>query len=348
MGRGSLKRFRAGDPKREVARVRKLKTVDEEWQASIRPAYVWIDEPSHSYRPVAIYVVNERGAIRASAFLEERPTQVEALSALLKSMYAPSLMSGGKCRPRRIVIDDEQWVTALAPGLGEVDVECRFRQRVPAVDRAQVWLCERMTGRAPVPGMLDVEGMTLPMVERLYQQAARFYRRAPWRWLNDQHPIAISCPPEAEPRYTIVMGSAREVFGLAFYDNLADLREMFLMSSQQAVRKRTWSVLFFEEARAVGFADLDSIERYGFEIAGRDAYPVFGRTTLEAEVRESRPDDLRFADAALAALLAQIDGYESGELDRLWPVDRIVEVSGLSGPQQVRLQGRPGMILGRG
>jgi len=348
MAKGKLRRFRAGNIAQEKARVGRLRVVDEEWLAAIRPAYVWIDDPDQpSYRPIASYVIDPRGAIRGSAFHEGTPTTEEALSALLASMYAPPLLSGGGRRPARVAMDSPEWVAELGPALAELGIECRLRERMPEIDRVQAWMCKQMTGRAPVPGLLSIEGVTLPLVKRLYEQAARLYRHEPWNHLNDWHPMAISTPPEANPRYVIVMGSSGQVYGLSIHDTLDDLHAMFASHShQQVVRSRTWSVLFYEEARAVSFADLDAIARYDLEVVGHVAYPVFGRSTRNAELIEPRPDDVHFVDAAMAALNQHLDDFERGDVSDLWPVDRVLDLQGLSGPLRVRLHGDDMSSLG--
>src|SRR2546425_1229294 len=82
--------------------------------------------------------------------------------------------------------------------------------------------------------------------------------------LATTYPFAIRCLPEDAPRYAVVMGSGGGVFGLAVYETLADLQLMFTssLSPRQLAKRATWFVLFFEEAPAVSFEDLDAIAAY--------------------------------------------------------------------------------------
>lgn len=342
MSMGGLSRFRAGLTDKELAHVAKLRALPEEWQASFRPAYVWIDvDVEQSYRPIAGYVRNEAGAIRQISFHEAPVSADEMLSALLQSMYRPSRLSGGKRRPERIVLDRQEVVAALKPSLARIGIDCQWRARLDAIDKLQIQVCRNMTGEEPIPGLLSLPGVTLPFVRRLYGLAADFYERSPWRRLNDRHPIAISTPADAPPRYAVVMGSARTVFGLAVYDSKPDLDAMFLEEQPVAKgRGRSWSVLFFETARAMSFADLDSVLHHDLKICGPTGFPVFGRSTPMLTVTVPKPDDLYFMEAALAALVQHWDEADEapGELG-LWPVDRVMSLRGLSGPLEVRLRG---------
>ena len=81
------------------------------------------------------------------------------------------------------------------------------------------------------------------------------------------------------------MGSGGEVFGLAVYDRLADLRSMFAPPGlpRQRARRCTWSVLFFEAAPAVSFEDLDAMAANDWPVAAPHAYPVFGRASSDED-----------------------------------------------------------------
>src|SRR5439155_1062717 len=130
-------------------------------------------------------------------------------------------------------------------------------------------------------GLVSIPSVTPEQLGQLYHLAAQFYQASPWAWFHDHHPFAITCPPEDSPRYAIVMGSGGEVFGLAVYDRLADLRSMFVPPGlpRQRARRCTWSVLFFEAAPAVCFVYLDAESANDMPVSAPIAYPVFGRTS---------------------------------------------------------------------
>jgi hypothetical protein len=192
----------------------------------------------------------------------------------------------------------------------------------------------------PLPGLISIPSVTPQLLEHLYHLAAQFYRAAPWRWFNDHHPFAIQCPPEDAPRYAIVMGSGGEVFGLAVYDRLEDVRALFTspVSSRQLARMSTWCVLFFEEAPAVSFEDLDAITAHDWPVAAPHAYPVFGRTTANQEIALPTKADLLWMEGALGVLLAYLDAQSKVYQGKVEPADLTVSVRRVDGEAHAHLR----------
>ena len=104
------------------------------------------------------------------------------------------------------------------------------------------------------------------------------------------------------------MGSGGAVFGLAVYDTLEDLQRIYQspLSPQQLAQIVTWFVLFFEEATAMSFEDLDAMAQYDWPVAAPQAYPVFGRTTPTQEIVLPTTADLLWMEGALAGLVAYV------------------------------------------
>ena len=107
---------------------------------------------------------------------------------------------------------------------------------------------------------------------------------------------------------TRVMGSGGEVFGLAVYDTLEDLQRIYQshLSPKQLAQIVTWFVLFFEEATAMSFEDLDAMAQYNWPVAAPQAYPVLGRTTPTQEIVLPATSDLLWMEGALAGLVAYV------------------------------------------
>jgi hypothetical protein len=136
------------------------------------------------------------------------------------------------------------------------------------------------------------------------------------------------------------MGSGGEVFGLAVYDQLEDLRSMFTspVSPRQMARMRTWLVLFFEAAPAVSFDDLDAMAVNDWPVAAPQAYPVFGRTTPEQALALPAKSDLLWMAGALGALLAYMDGHMEVYQGEVQPADLTVSVSHVGGEAHIHLR----------
>src|SRR4029453_564280 len=142
------------------------------------------------------------------------------------------------------------------------------------------------------------------------------------------------------PRYAMVMGNAGEVFGLSVYDTLDDLRLVFspALSHQEVARMSTWCVLFFEEAPAVSFEDLDAITAHDWPVAAPHAYPVFGRTTADQEIALPTKADLLWMEGALGGLLAYMDAHMEVDQGEVQPADLTVSVPRIGGEAHVHLR----------
>src|SRR4029453_14633262 len=142
------------------------------------------------------------------------------------------------------------------------------------------------------------------------------------------------------PRYAMVMGNAGEVFGLSVYDTLDDLRLVFspALSHQEVARMSTWCFLFFEEAPAVSFEDLDAITAHDWPIAAPHAYPVFGRTTADQEIALPTKADLLWMEGALGALLAYLAAQREVYQGKVQPADLMVSVPRVDSEAHVHLR----------
>ena len=161
----------------------------------------------------------------------------------------------------------------------------------------------------------------------------------PWRWLTDQHPLVIGYRPADPPRYAVVIGSGGAVFGLAVYDTWADLQRLYQspLSPKQLAQLVTWCVLFFEEATAMSFEDLDAMAQYDWPVAAPQAYPVFGRTTPTQEIVLPTTADLLWMEGALAGLVAYVATLSEQRHGGVPPADVtfVVPLVGGEAPVQV-------------
>jgi hypothetical protein len=236
-------------------------------------------------------------------------------------------------------VDHPDDVAALTPWLAALQVQCVYRHPLALAD-AVITDMERRIGKyKPMPGLLSLPSVTPPLLGHLYQLAAQLYQATPWRWLNDHHPLAIRCGPEDPPRYAVVMGSGGAVFGLAVYDTLDDLQLMYQspLSPKQLAQRSTWFVLFFEEATAMRFEDLDAMAQYDWPVATPQAYPMFGRTTPTQELVLPATSDLLWMEGALAGLVAYIDRHLEQRHGGLHPSDVTVSVPLVGGAAPVHV-----------
>jgi hypothetical protein len=302
---------------------------------------MWITpDDEWPYRPYLTLLLSQQGKILSSQVLEQPPAADALFESLLRAMRRPALGSGRARRPTLIYLDNAEHVAALSPLLKTLKIQCIHRPTLALADEVAAVI---ETGRGKYelpPGLVSMPSVTLPMVGHLHELAAQFYRATPWTWFNDHHPFAIQVAPEASPRHAIVMGNAGEVFGLSVYDTLDDLQLVFspALSHRQVARMSTWFVLFFEEAPAVSFDDLDAIAAHDWPVAAPQAYPVFGRSTADQGLALPTKADLLWMEGALAGLLTYLDHHMVLQRGVPQLADVTMSVSRVDGEVPVRLQ----------
>jgi len=326
---------------RLLKQVQRLNQRDEYWAATSRLARLWIT-PKHAppYRPYITLLLSQQGKIVSSRVLEHPPAAHTLFEELLRAMRRPALGAGRARRPTRMYLDNAEDVATLTPLLEALNIQCVYRPTLSMADEVMVEMETQMGKYEPLPGLVSIPSVTPQMLGHLYQLAAQFYQATPWRWFHDHHPFAIACPPEDTPRYAVVMGSGGEVFGLAVYDQLEDVRSMFTspVSPRQMAKLRTWFVLFFEAAPAVSFDDLDAMAVNDWPVAAPHAYPVFGRTTPDQELALPAKSDLLWMEGALGALLAYMDVHMEVYQGEVQPADLTVSVPRVGGEAHVHLR----------
>ena len=321
-----------------LKKVKRLKQRDDQWEVSFCRARAWIGkDDERPYRPHLALVVSRKEKIVRADITDNALSADLRFETLLQAMRRPMLGSGRARRPQVIYLDNPDDVTALSPQLAELGVRCEYRHALPILKDALYSMEQTMRKGAIIPGLLSVSGVTVPLVEHLYRLAADFYRAMPWRCLDDRHPFEIRYPAGSRPRYAVVMGNGGQVYGLAVYDKLDDLRLMFRedIPPEQMVTMTSWMALFFEEAQAMTFDDLDAMEKYGWQAATEYAYPVFGRTTPDGKIVQPPKADIFWMEGALAAVL---DYLPECKRHGFTPVETTLSVKTIGGEVEVYLR----------
>lgn len=319
-----------------LPRVRRLSQTEETWESTGRLAHCWITPVRKSpYRPYMVLVASASGYVLRHSVLKTLPTADQMFEQLLRAMQRPAPKTGKARRPQNIYLDNADYVTELAPRLAELDIHCHYRPLLPNIDQALQALDREMNGgRELIPGLLSLPSVTPPLVKHLYELAADFYRMAPWRWLNDQHPMEIRFLPDGKPRYAVVMGSGGEIFGLAVYDSLKNLQSIY----QRQPSGQGTMALFFEAATAMSFEDLDAAEKFGWPVVNENAYPILGRATKNLDMERPTAADIRWLEGALAAILMYLSQHKQVKHGVLQPADLTLTVPTLGVKSQVQLR----------
>jgi hypothetical protein len=341
---------------RQIVGIRHLHQCPEVWECSGRTARWWITPPGKpARRPnVILTVVADTGRVarvefdddplptpkpRGLALPAPLPTPEQVFAGLLQAMRRPAAGAGSARRPTLVYLDRPELVEALAPRLAELEVRGEYRRALPTIEATLQRIQARNDRRGPIPGLLTLAGITVPLVAHLCELAADYYRQAPWQYLTDREPFEIRYPPDGPPRYAIAMGSGGEVFGLAVYDALEQMRRLLAAPESKALgQAMTYSALFFEEAIAMAFDDLETMETYGLALTGEHAYPVVGRTTRTGTISTPLPSDVFWLEGALAAVLAYVRDHMRFRRTGLSPAKLTLPVHTISGEKLVSLQ----------
>lgn len=257
-------------------------------EGSMRLLGVRIEDRGEAYQPqIALWVDAETGLVHGTVLIDPRRSADggagEAVEALLDALPRPrsartAAGDGQAARPRRkatrttlpmgemperVLVDNPALATALREAVGPLGVEVEERTALPAFEDAFGSLAESLgatpDGSLPKPFSWDVDTSSLP---RLFKAAAAYRRLAPWDYMPDNPPLAVSLgdqgpEPGVETLYVSILGAAGEVLGAAFYFDLEGLRtHMQEGSAMMADDPRVDEML--EELRRTG-APVDSV-----------------------------------------------------------------------------------------
>jgi len=292
-------------PKDPLEKIRQLKQTDEVWEGTTRLARMWITPKNASpYRPYHLMFVSDTDRVVLTKLEDAPPTPNQVLDAFFKTMRRPALGAGRKRRPQVLALDDQEMVQVLTPRLAEISVQCEYRRELPFATYALQELERHVNRKFPAPpSLLSISGVTIPLLGNIFSAAADFYRLSPWKKLRDEIPIEIRYPPDAAPRYAVIMGAAGESFGISVNDSRSDLKRMFTsIAPLQLANEISWLTLTYEIPLFFSFDDLDAISRYNWPVVNERAYPSVARVGPDADFHLPTRQDMLWMEAALPAL----------------------------------------------
>jgi tetratricopeptide (TPR) repeat protein len=273
------------------------------WQADARQMPVWIGREGALYRPWMVLVLSQSDdLVLGQGLTEERPTADHLWDVLAGAMQGP--LAGQPHRPTQVQLRPGPLTDALRPHLDEVGVEPVPTAELDQLDAAFEGLGRHLAGDAP-PGLLNTEGVTPEQVAAVFEAAAEFYQQAPWRDLGYEATIQISSEQlPGGPWYAVVFGQSGMAFGMALYDDLASLRELQRGTASDEENAEASSALSvtFGEPWDIPVADLEASERYGWKVAGPNAYPSVFRKEVGMVMRPPLPEELTLMEACLRAI----------------------------------------------
>jgi len=324
----------------ELAVLRRLRQTNEVWQVYYGRGRGWVTPPGKPPERgyLLLIVSRDEDKVMSAHVMGDKMTSEQVLDALVTAIYSPAKGAGSPRRPRAVHCEDAALVQALATPLALLDIACE-QQPTPYLHQVLNDLEQRLTGRKPLPGLLDSPGVTPEMVAGLFSAAAYYYREAPWRKLPDSEPLQVHHPPTARARYAVVMGHGKMAYGLAVYENWRDLQKIYQTpDAEKLFGQFNQSSVLFEPITSVPFADLDMLEKYDWEVASPKAYPV----PIQFKGQRDRPlrpgvQEIGWFEAVLRTIPCFVKKHWRGKVGLLEPGDEILTVSVSGGEAQVRL-----------
>ena len=167
------------------------------------------------------------------------------------------------------------------------------------------------------PGLLDMPRVTPEIVGRFFKASADFYRKAPWRLLGDENAIKVECDKfQSGPWYAVVMGQSGITLGLVLYEDLDVLRALWVkdLPDRESARHTVGLAVTFDSKLNLSATDFDAAERFGWDVAGPEAYPLVYRKEPGMSIRPPLSWELVLMEGCLQAIPDFISQRKPGDL----------------------------------
>jgi len=260
---------------------------DDLWQADVRPLPTWITGEGAPQRPwgaLAVSVTSD--LVLAHQVQMEPPDAAWLWECLVRAMRRPAM--GDPHRPGVVQVGTLQLREGVEPLLRRAGIDCVVSERLETIDQMLDDMARHLGATDQLCPLVQVPGVAVEQLGSFFEAAAEFYRRKPWRLVPGDTPIRVSCTKfQSGPWYAVVMGQSGMTLGLALYDDYRALKAILEGDASDEVNARRTSSLslLYSEAFEIPVQDLDAVERYGWPVAGPEAYPMVLRVNPGQAVR---------------------------------------------------------------
>lgn len=280
------------------------------WQADVRQLPMWVKAGGEPSRPWGLLVVDvENDLILATNIAHDEPKEDWLWQGLRQAICRPA--AGEPHRPGVVQVASEAQRDALAARLEPAGIRCVASDHLEHVTRLFDELVEHLGEGQHRSALIDSPGVGPEELASLYSAAADFYVNRPWRKIPGDTIIEVACDKfDSSPWYAVVMGQSGVELGLALYEDLKLLRSILTgrFSDQETARRTSAISATFGEIFEIAPQDLDAAERYGWPIAGPEAYPVFMRVDPGMAVRAPLKRELELLEGCLRAIPEFLSG----------------------------------------
>jgi tetratricopeptide (TPR) repeat protein len=320
------------------------------WHVALQQLRMWVEgEEGTPIRPWMLLVLDlDRQLLQHTTILPGRPDGSSLADFLAEAMRRRDAAVGVKPhRPAVIQLEEATWIELLEPQLAHLQIRTVQAPRPNAVNALLDGLEDHLREGAEPKGLLAGRGVKPPLVGAFFAAAAAFYRAAVWEQLSDRDVLAVEAAGRGPKRFVVVMGGGGVEYGLAVYEQWADLERLFTpaLDPTTLIPAKGAHALYYNDITSLPFADLDAIEEHGWEIAGEQAYPVPVILNRKGEVRRPQRQELQWYEATLLALPQFVHKHLPAVApDPANPVEALIPVTTSDGEVQVRIT-YPGGVL---
>jgi len=287
------------------------------WQADFRQMPTWIRIAGEMSRPWAVLVASRSNdLVLAHQMSEEAPSAALLWDTLAQAMRHPA--AGAPHRPTELQVRAGDRWEALRPHLDEIGTGLVVAEDLGPIDVILNEMCARLCGK-PVPGLLDMPGVTPAQVGGFYEAAALFFRQGPWKKVGDEAAIKVECDKfQSGPWYAVVMGQSGLTTGLALYEDLKALRGIWTTegNDKESARQSVATTVIFGEEWTIPVTELDAAKKHGWQVPRPDAYPGIFHKERGLSMRRPLAWELELAEGCLRAIPDFVNRYTQDDLTR--------------------------------
>lgn len=335
-----------------------LKQLPLTWHVAMRRLNTWIvPEGGFATHPTILLVAlaTERIVLGHEVYFAP-PEAEEIFGLLLRIMKKPERLARIKAhRPQQIYFELDELAQSLKQALKEIGVETGCQPADQEIDELissiESMMIEKAEAEsAKLPGILTMKENRPELVGSVWAAAADYYRAAPWKYLDDGQPLALEFSPILEagsPEQNVekkgfiqLLGYGGMEFGIVFYwkwDDVLNFYEMMKHDPKESIPAEGWNAFTFDDAATIPTADLEAIEKYGWEIASPEAYPL---PLIYFGDRLERPgaEMLCYYEAALRSIPQFVNHLQSDDENDYQALEMQISVETACGPRMVTIR----------
>jgi hypothetical protein len=283
---------------RHQARVKRLPRRDDTWQVDVRPVDLTPSAGNPIRRWITAAVSEADEEVVLITLTPTRPPVRRVWDMLAEAMLHPE--DSCPSRPGQVQVRGDRRLRGLGSILRAVDIQLSLADDLDLIEDLFEQLNED-NGEAYERCLLDMPGVTPRMVKSVFQAAAAFYRRAPWK--KAANAVRIEWPEGDGAWYAAVTGSRVTTPGLVLSESLETvqrIREGNL--SDKKARSASALAIVFGRKKQLIETDREMVQQYELPVAGPRAFPVFFRQEPGPVMRPPFARELQLLDGCLRTI----------------------------------------------